>query len=456
MIFSRTGATRRPGPWMCGLALAGALASAGCESNPLDDGHDGLTAREWALVQDLKPMANAAPSNPSNRWANDLNAARLGQMLFFETGFSGAIKMDGPSGKKGEVGKVGCVSCHDPNRFFIDSRTAEGISHGVALTGRSSPTLVNLGWYDWTTWAGKHDSLSMQGANAPEAPTDVATTRLLFVHVLYAKYRDEYNAIFPTPLDPALDPAAPDAARFPAAGKPKAAPTDPDGDWEKMAAPDRRIVNEIMANVGKAYEAYERQLVSVGSPFELYLAGQTEKLTERAKRGMQLFVGKAACNECHRGDVLSDNLFHNIGVPQAMGANVPLTDTGRFGDVPRVLANPFNSAGEFSDDREAGKAKLAAAVANDPVTMGQFRTPGLLNIAQTGPFFHNGCMKTLNEVVAFYNAGGGPEGSYSGTKDPKMLPLGLTPDEEADLVAFLESLTGAPVPSAWAADTAKR
>lgn len=438
-------------------AASGALASGGCDGNPLDDGHDGLTAQEWSLVKEVAPLATPAPGNPFNRLHKDDAAARLGQMLFFDTEFSGPIRVDGPSGKIGERGKVACVSCHDPNRSFVDTRTSEGLSHGVAWTTRNSPGLVNLGWYDWITWAGRLDSLCHQGANAPEAGTDVNTSRLFYAHVLYKKYRNEYNALFPeAPLDPALDPTAADAARFPAAGRPKAAMTDPDGPWEMMAPGDRKIIMQIMANSGKAIEAYERKLVSQGSAFERYVKGETKALDDRAKRGMRLFVGKAACNECHRGPILSDNKFHNIGVPQAVGANVPLKDTGRFDDIPRLLANPYNSAGEYSENREAGMKRLAAAVPNDSATLGQFRTPMLLNIAQTGPYFHNGSVKTLADVVRFYNHGGGPDGTFAGVKDPKMRPLGLTPDEEADLVAFLESLTGGPVPAEWAADTSRK
>jgi cytochrome c peroxidase len=251
------------------------------------------------------------------------------------------------------------VTCHDPRRYFIDSRTTEGVSHGVALTARSAPTLVNIGWYEWITWAGKHDSLCMQGANAPEAPTDVGSTRLLYAHVLQRKYRDEYNAAFPnSPLDEALDPGHPEADRFPPGGKPKASPNDPDGPWELMAPPDRRIINQIMANVGKA--------------------------------------------------------------------------------------------------TEAGMRKLMALSADDQGTRGQFRTPSLLNIAETAPYMHDGSLKTLADVVRLYNAGGGATGTYPGTRDIKInAKLQLTDPEIDDLVEFLKSLTGNPVPDEWARDTAR-
>lgn len=437
------------------LALLGSVGAAGCESDVMGDDREGFSAEEWKAIKQIEPLAGPQHVNASNRLADDLDAARLGQMIFFDPDFSGPIKVDSMSGKVGETGKVACVTCHDPKRSFIDSRTTDGVSYGVALTARSSPPLINLGWYDWYTWAGRMDSLSMQAANAPEAVTDVATTRLFFAHVLWRKYRDEYNAIFPeTPLDPALDPTAPDASRFPPKGKPKAAATDPDGDWEKMAGPDKKIINQIMANVGKAIEAYERQLVSRGSAFERWVKGDDAAMTDEAKRGLRLFVGKAACNECHNGPVMSDSKFHNIGVPQAVGL-APAVDTGRFVDVPKLLANPFNGGGAFSDDPDTGAKKLSVVTPNDPSTIGQFRTPTLHNIADTAPYYHNGSIKTLDDVVWLYNNGGGAAGSFSGTKDVRVVPLGLTAQEQTDLVAFLKSLTGGPVPEEWAANTAK-
>ena len=448
------------------LVVIGAVAMLGlstaCDRDVLGLS-DGFTDDEWIQISRIEPFATPAPANPSNARAFDDDAARLGQMLFFDPDFSGAIKVDGPSGTKGQTGRVSCSTCHDANRYFIDSRTTDGVSHGVDYTPRSSPATVNLGWYQWLTLAGRLDSLSMQGANAPEAPTDVASTRLFFAHVLFSKYRDVYDSVFPsTPLDPALDPADPNAARFPPAGKPKAAATDPDGAWEMMAPDDQKIVMQIMANCGKAFEAYERKLVTPGSPFEQYAKGDRTALSLTEKRGLKLFIGKAACNECHNGPTLSDNRFHNVGALQG-GNHVPAVDTGRFGDIPKLLGNPYRSEGMYSDDPGAGKARLDEVRANETdgmgasleFTRGEFRTASLLNIAETAPYFHDGSAKTLEDVINLYNQGGGEIGSYSGQKDPKAAPLGLTDADVADLVAFLKSLTGEQPPSEWRMNTAR-
>ncbi len=440
------------------LALAAALGpAAACESADMEGVPQGFTLNEWQAAMEVQPLSTPMPKNPANRLADDEPAAKLGQMLFMDPEFSSAIKVDGPSGKKDEVGKVACVSCHDPNRSFIDSRTTGAYSHGVAMTTRNSPALVNLGWYEWINWAGRNDSLAAQGAAAPEAGTDVNTSRLFYAHVLYKKYKLEYEEVFGE-LPPALDPMHPEAARFPMAGKPKASMEAPDGPWEKMTPEDRRAINDIMANVGKATEAYERRLVFRNSPFERFTKGEdVPAFGPAAQRGLKLFVGKAACNECHRGPIMSDNRFHNIGVSEVVRSDGTM-DAGRFEEYKRAFTSPWNSFRDYSDDKAHGMRKYAGLdmMADPPVSaLGQFRTPTLHNIADTAPYFHNGSAKSLEEVVHFYNVGGGRPGSFRGTKDPKIAPLGLTAAEQADLVEFLRTLTGTLADRRWAENKAK-
>lgn len=429
------------------LALGAALAATGCAE--LGDDVDGFSSEEWKRIREIEPLATPMPRNPFNRRDTDRAVARLGQMLFFEVDLAEALTADGPTGKAGETGKVGCVTCHDPKRQFIDSRPFP-TSHGrTGFTRRNTPTMVNLGWYEWIGWAGRHDSLMMHGAGVWGTSASV----LSYAHYLYRKYRQEYDAAFPdTPLDPALDPAAPDAARFPPTGNPKASPSAPDGPWEKMAPEDQRIVLQIQANLGRVFDAYPRMLVSRNSPFERYVRGDHGALGPAARRGLRLFIGKAACNDCHTGPLLSDGKFHNIGVPDPPGAQ---PDLGRFGDMSTMLTSPFSGAGPFSDDREAGRRKHATVQPNDESMKGAFRTPMLLNVAETGPYFHTGLFGTLEDVVRFYNRGGGEPGTYAGTKDPKLVPLGLTEAEITDLVEFLKSLTGAPPDEEWTRDIAK-
>lgn len=425
----------------------------GCSTDP--DPLDGFTEAEWAKIATFSPMPKMEP-DPTNRYADNPLAATFGQRLFFEKGFSGSIAVgddgtNGGLGAVGEIGKVSCASCHEGRPALDDVRSRPNhTSLGTAWTPRHTPPLPNTGFYDFFGWGGQWDSLWMM-ADVYERPV-MAGNRLAFAHTLYRKYRADYDAIFPIPLDPALDPAASDAARFPPAGKPKK-PGDPDGPWEMMTAADRTAVNTMLVNVGKALAAYQRMLVSDNAPFDRYVAGDATAISASAKRGLRLFIGKAACDGCHKGALFSDHQFHNTGVLQAGGPYVPATDEGAFADLTRMLASPFTGVGPYSDDIEAGRVKLAKRGAPTVDDKGKFRTKSLRSgVAESGPYMHNGRLATLEEVVDFYNRGG-EEAGFSGTKDPLMKPLNLTAGEVSDLVEFLKSLTGEPVAPELSRDT---
>jgi cytochrome c peroxidase len=153
---------------------------------------------------------------------------------------------------------------------------------------------------------------------------------------------------------------------------------------------------------------------------------------------------------CHSGPNFADDDFHVIGVPQT-GPRVPATDNGRFQDVPGLLASAFNTNGVFSDNTTTGKL---AGLAQDASQTGRFRTKSLRNLSQSGPFMHSGQFATLEEVVAFYVAGGGtpPTGA---TKDPMLAPLTLSAQQQTDLVEFMKTLSGEPVSAELLTDTSK-
>jgi cytochrome c peroxidase len=109
-----------------------------------------------------------------------------------------------------------------------------------------------------------------------------------------------------------------------------------------------------------------------------------------------------------------------------------------------MLANPYNTKGQFSDDTAAGSTKLDGITAQES-DKGAFRTKNLRGCAQTAPYDHDGAFATLREVVDFYDKGGG-DTPYM--KDEKLKALSLTDEQKNDLVAFLEALTGAPPPAA--------
>ncbi|GAB4373770.1 MAG: cytochrome c peroxidase [Bryobacter sp.] len=178
----------------------------------------------------------------------------------------------------------------------------------------------------------------------------------------------------------------------------------------------RKAFGEGEPNLTKATQAlaaYERTLLSGNSPFDRFYFGKDPKaLSERAQRGWEVFRNpqRGNCLVCHTvaNDfaLFSDQQFHNLGA--GMNAQGELTDLGRY-EVTK---------------READK--------------GAFRTPTLRNVALTAPYMHDGSLKTLKEVIDFYIAGGNANDQL----DANLKPLTLSAEERADLLAFLESLTG--------------
>lgn len=152
--------------------------------------------------------------------------------------------------------------------------------------------------------------------------------------------------------------------------------------------------------VAQALDVYVRTLTTPNSPFDRYAAGDRRALTPAQKRGLMLFTGKADCTMCHRGPNFADDQFHALGIRG--------DDTGRF--------------------------KVTGAEADRYA----FKTPTLRNVTETAPYMHDGSLATLRDVIDFYDNAGG----YQQPKSMLLRPLNLTEKEKADLVAFLESLTG--------------
>lgn len=438
----------------CASLAAGWLLYLSLSACNAVSGSDGFSEEEWKAIRQIEPLSKPMPASLFNKMAENTELAKLGQALFFETDLAEPSRTDGPRAKVGEAGKFGCVTCHD-TKYFTDSTMiiAQG---GDRYEQHNSPTLTNVGYWDLFLWTGLFDSLMMHGCFG----TGQEASPLGYAHYLYKKYKDEYNALFDVPLDPALDENAPDKARFPPVGSP-GAPGMPPTPYDTMTDRDKGIIDLIRANTARAFDAYPRHLVTRNSGLERFIHGETDALSEEAQRGLRLFVGKAACNDCHNGPLLSDQKFHNIGIADALGQ---MPDTGRAGLLTLQLLpsfgpgsfNEFNGAGPYSDNIPLGMQRMAAIKAQDCASydamtltctprdelVGAFRTPTLLNIAETAPYFHNGETKSLEEVVWHYNRGGGVPGTFAGTKSPRLRPLGLTESEISDLVAFLRSLTG--------------
>jgi cytochrome c peroxidase len=402
-------------------------------------------SEQRALLEEYR-LPDAPPLDPSNAVADDPRAAILGKKLFFDPRFSGPLGPEndavsnGSLGVAGAAGKIACASCHQPDLGGTDHRsrpTATSLAAGY--TTRNAQTVVNAAYSDiarggWQFWDGRKDSLWSHVLEPLESPVEQNSTRLQVAHVLFDRYRSEYEVVFGPMPDLA------NTTRFPQNGKPG------DPGYDGMTSTDRAAIDRVFVNFGKAVEAYERRLVSTNfapSPFDRMLAGDDTAMTPAAIRGAQLFVGKAACNECHRGSSFSDGKFHNIGCPQE-GEHVAATDNGRYGGIAGLKADVFNRAGAFSDQPD--DSHLRSLNASDADT-GAFKTPTLRNVAKTAPYMHDGVYGTLWDVVNHYNFGGAT-GAYVGTREVTIAPLLLDSREVGDLVEFLRSLSdGDPLPS---------
>ncbi|MCB9797160.1 MAG: cytochrome-c peroxidase, partial [Alphaproteobacteria bacterium] len=359
-----------------------------CADAPVDSAafDPGLGAAELRRALSMSPRPEI-PADPTNAWADDPAAARLGQALFYDARLSGN-------------GEVSCSSCHQPEHGFADPLA---LSEGVGTTGRNAPHALDTAWNRWFFWDGRADSHWAQALGPMESAVEHGGSRLQYAHVVYddPELAAAYTAVF-GPL-PALD----DAERFPAAGRP--VPEQPSHPWnvawEGMAEADQDAVTEVFVRMGKAIAAYERLLITGPAPIDAYVealeaedSAGLEVLSPPARRGLALFVGDAGCHFCHAGAGFSDLEFHNIGLPDDGGA----IDPGRYEGIGLLLENEFNGASRWSDDPEAGGATLEHLVQGTE-TLGQFKTPGLRAVAWTAPFMQDGRFETLREVVEHYN-----------------------------------------------------
>lgn len=293
------------------------------------------------------PPVSVPPDNPQTQAKID-----LGGMLFFDKNLSGDHS-------------TSCATCHDPAKAFSDdSPTAVGI-HGSALA-RRAPSLLNSAYNTAQFWDGRSRTLEQQalvpvlGKNEMGMPT---TASLVAILSKVPEYRRRFREAF------------------------------------------NREIN--LADVTRAIAAFERTLVTPDSAFDRYAGGDKQALTEQQKRGLILFIGKAACSQCHNGPNFTDNKFHSLGI---FPGDKTDADPGRF------------------------------AITRNPADRHAFKTPSLRSASQQSHFMHNGSLHSLEQVIAFYDEGGG-----SGPKSKLLFQLHLTDAEELDLLAFLNAL-GAKVP----------
>jgi len=494
------------------------------------DGTCGWSDVDLARVEALSGMPTAAPPDSSNRFATDPGAITLGKSFYFDTRFSGpstvldALNRPMPFGRApaGQNAGVACISCHTAGHAGADPASAPGnVSVGAGWTYNNGLTTFNSAFYDLHLWNGRIDSLWAQAVADNENGLTTNGNRLHTAWLISDLYGAAYQAVFTdTPLPMSGLSSAVQASvgadgqctqaagvcpagcrqvtststgnlgcwpQFPLQGKPgKVAGCqsgdagEPFGDaYDCMAPEDQKAVTQVLVNFGKAIGAYEGTLILGASPFDRWAADlaagngdSSTQISDDAKAGAKLFVGKAGCSDCHGTPLLSDDKFHNVGVGQ-IGQGVPKVEDCAAGTVcdcapvssthtggpknclpwgardgiQKLQANGFRRDSAWSDD-PTGVAATAPYVTADLSTIpqGAYRTPSLRNVSLTAPYMHDGSIATLADVVWHYNQAiadqdtpGDPAASYK--------PLYLDDDEQAQLVSFLESLTCDPPPA---------
>jgi cytochrome c peroxidase len=300
-------------------------------------------AYAWDLPRGLK-----APEVPADN-AMDAAKVELGHRLFFDKRMS----VDGSRS---------CYSCHQNELGNADGRR-KALGPGDKVLARNTPTIWNVAYYPELYWDGRAKGLEKQmlgawkGGNMGVGEANLAA-KAAEIGAL-PEYREQFQRVFGLK----------------------------DGE---AVTPD---------HVARAVSAYERTLLCGGSPWD------TNSMGEEARRGWELFRGKAACTGCHTGDHFTDGLYHKVGV--GVPASGDEGDRGRF-DATKADADKW-----------------------------KFRTPSLRNVARTAPYFHDGSAPDLETAVRTMAKGG--DRSVPDL-DANLLDRGLSDAEIADLVAFLRVL----------------
>jgi cytochrome c peroxidase len=303
----------------------------------------------------------------------------LGKYLFFDPRLSGD-------------GAVSCDTCHDPETGWGDAR---GLSKGYPGSDyfRNAQTILNAAHYKRSYWDGRM------------AGSDLAT--LVRDHLTEAHFMQVDGRLFPERLK-----QVPEYVEM----------------YKKAFGGEPTFGRTLNALV-----AFLRTITSRNAPIDRYLKGEATALSAEAREGLALFQGKAGCIQCHDGPLLSDQRFHALGVPEN----------------PEIFADPFRHISFRRFFRTLGAPNSANfredpglyGVTKEKADWGKFRTPSLREVSRTAPYMHNGSLSSLEDVIAFYDRGGGQHPN----KSPRLKSLGLTAGERRALVEFLKSLAGDPV-----------
>ncbi|HTP04953.1 MAG TPA: cytochrome c peroxidase [Nitrospirota bacterium] len=299
----------------------------------------------------------------------------LGKKLFFDRRLSGD-------------GTMSCATCHDPEHAFSDGLDIS-LSYPTTRNWRNSPTLMNVAFRKSLFHDGRAKTLEDQ-ALFPMMSAFEMNRNLDFVEEVIRsvpEYVDAFQRVF-----------------------------------------GGEVTRERMA---MAIAAFERTLVSRNTLLDRYLKGDKKALSDDAKKGLALFREKGKCAECHYGFSLSDDKFYALLVPE----NPEHQSDPRIDTTIRFVAKIYH----FDEYRTLTEDPGRYLITKDKKDWKAFRTPSLLDISRTAPYMHNGIFPTLDDVIEFFDKGGGKGNAV-------LKPLGLSAKEKQYLKTFLvEALTGEPV-----------
>lgn len=266
---------------------------------------------------------------------------------------------------------VSCASCHKPEFAFADNLIFS-VGVGNMPTTRNSPTAMYMSGRKAFFWDGRASRLEEQ------ALIPIAESREMNLPIAEAIARLDQSPFYRKAF--------------------------------YLVFQDRPMPHLL----GAALASYQRSLGKRSSAFDRYRAGDEKAMSTQAVRGLELFLGKARCGQCHAGTDFTDDAFRNIGLVD-LQINEPFTllpeEHGRF-NVTKVKAD-----------------------------VGKFKTPHLRNIALTAPYMHDGSIATLREVIRFYNDGSRKIHRHWNVDSLLLKPLNLTRREEKALEVFLQQLT---------------
>jgi cytochrome c peroxidase len=310
----------------------------------------------------------------------------LGRRLFYDTRLSVNRQQS-------------CGSCHRQELAFTD-----GKANAVGTTGESHPrgsmSLANVAYNPALTWANPNTTTLEQQALVPMMGTHPVE---LGLSTIEARFLGEISA---DTLYKRLLPRA-----FPGDGN-----------------------SYTMTHVTRSIAAFERTMISLQSPYDRYRYGnEPNAISESAKRGETFFFSgqRGSCFQCHGGW----NFNGDVSFDTRPNPRVSFFNTGLY-NVAGNTSYPATNTGLHEITKRAED-------------VGKFRAPTLRNVAVTAPYMHDGSIRTLAEVIDHYAAGGRSivSGANAGVgrdnpnKAPSVHGFSITPDEKADLIAFLESLT---------------